>query len=47
LYLPDPHTGILHTAGLLALTLTGNNIAAITRFDPSVLASFGLPRTAP
>jgi RNA polymerase sigma-70 factor (ECF subfamily) len=38
LYLPDPHAGVLHAVGLLALTLTGDNIAAITRFDPSVLA---------
>jgi RNA polymerase sigma-70 factor (ECF subfamily) len=47
LYLPDPHAHVLHAMGLLTLTLTGDTIAAITRFDPSVLASFGLPRTVP
>ena len=47
LYLPDPHAGILHAMGLLVLTLAGDNISAITRFDTSVLSSFRLPRTLP
>ncbi len=40
-------TGVRHAAGLLALTLTGNTISAYTRFDNSVLPSFGLPRSLP
>ncbi len=36
---PRPGTG-----HLLVLTLTGDRISAITRFDDSVLPSFGLPR---
>ncbi len=38
-------TGIRHGTGLLALT--GDRICAITRFDNSVLPSFGLPRSLP
>jgi RNA polymerase sigma-70 factor (TIGR02960 family) len=45
-YLRAP-TGIRHAAGLLVLTLTGNQISAITRFDNNVLPWFGLPRTLP
>jgi RNA polymerase sigma-70 factor (TIGR02960 family) len=33
--------------GLLALTLTGDRICAITRFDNNVLPWFGLPRSLP
>jgi RNA polymerase sigma-70 factor (TIGR02960 family) len=33
--------------GLLVLTLTGDRICAITRFDGSVLPWFGLPRSLP
>jgi RNA polymerase sigma-70 factor (ECF subfamily) len=34
------------TRGLIVLTLAGDRISAITRFnDNSVLARFGLPRT--
>jgi RNA polymerase sigma-70 factor (TIGR02960 family) len=47
LYLPDPHARVLHAVGLLVLTLAGNSVAAITRFDTSVLSSFVLPRTLP
>jgi RNA polymerase sigma-70 factor (ECF subfamily) len=47
LYLPDPHARVLHAVGLLALTLAGDSIAAVTRFETSVLPSFGLPRTLP
>jgi RNA polymerase sigma-70 factor (ECF subfamily) len=39
--------GIRHAAGVAVLTLTGNRISAITRFDNSVLASFGLPQALP
>jgi RNA polymerase sigma-70 factor (TIGR02960 family) len=40
-------TGIRHGTGLLVLTLAGETICAITRFDNSVLPSFGLPRSLP
>ena len=39
--------GIRHGSGLDVLTLTGDRIGAITHFDSSVLASFGLPRSLP
>ena len=45
LYFPNPHAPVMHAAGLLVLTLTGDRISAITRFDNSVLTFFGLPRT--
>ena len=40
-------SGIRHGTGLLVLTLTGNRISSVTRFDNSVLPSFGLPRSLP
>jgi RNA polymerase sigma-70 factor (TIGR02960 family) len=47
-YLRDEHAPVAHAAGLLVLTLQGDQIAAITRFlDTSVLPRFGLPRTLP
>jgi RNA polymerase sigma-70 factor (ECF subfamily) len=45
-YLRAP-TGIRHGIGLIVLTLTGDRICAITRFDNSVLPWFGLPRSLP
>ena len=47
LYLQDPHTRIARASGLLVLTLVGPQIGAMTRFDNSVLAHFGLPRILP
>jgi RNA polymerase sigma-70 factor (TIGR02960 family) len=47
IYVRDPRTRILHGVGLLVLTLADHRICAITRFDTSVLASFGLPRILP
>ncbi len=46
-YLRDPVTGISHAFGLLVLTLEGERVSAITRFDNAVLERFGLPRTLP
>jgi RNA polymerase sigma-70 factor (ECF subfamily) len=40
-------TGIRHGSGLFVLTLTGDRICAFTRFESSVLPSFGLPRSLP
>ena len=45
-YLRAPN-GISHGIGLYVLTLTGDRIGAITRFDKSVLPWFGLPRSLP
>jgi RNA polymerase sigma-70 factor (TIGR02960 family) len=45
-YLRTPN-GISHGIGLYVLTLTGDRICAMTRFDNSVLPSFGLPRSLP
>jgi RNA polymerase sigma-70 factor (TIGR02960 family) len=46
-YLRAPASGIRHGTGLLVLTLTGDRICAMTRFDNSVLPWFGLPRSLP
>jgi RNA polymerase sigma-70 factor (ECF subfamily) len=46
-YLRAPTGGIRHGTGLFVLTLTGNRICAMTRFDNSVLPWFGLPRSLP
>jgi RNA polymerase sigma-70 factor (TIGR02960 family) len=40
-------TGIRHGSGLFVLTLAGDHICAFTRFESSVLPSFGLPRSLP
>ena len=45
-YLRAP-TGIRHGTGVYVLTLTGDRICAMTRFENSVLPSFGLPRSLP
>ena len=45
-YLRGP-AGIRHGVGLYVLTLTGDRICAMTRFDTSVLPWFGLPRSLP
>ena len=39
--------GIRHGTGLVVLTLTGDRICAMTRFENSVLPWFGLPRSIP
>jgi RNA polymerase sigma-70 factor (ECF subfamily) len=46
-YVAEPHARILHANGLVVLTLAGDRIAAMTRFDNTVLPLFGLPRTLP
>jgi RNA polymerase sigma-70 factor (TIGR02960 family) len=45
-YLRAPN-GISHGVGLYVLTLTGDRICAMTRFDNSVLPWFGLPQSLP
>jgi RNA polymerase sigma-70 factor (TIGR02960 family) len=46
-YVRDPATGVFHANGTLAVTLAGDRIRAMTRFDNSVIARFGLPRRLP
>jgi RNA polymerase sigma-70 factor (ECF subfamily) len=45
-YLRGPN-GISHAVGLYVLTLTGDRIGAMTRFENRVLPWFGLPRSLP
>jgi len=45
-YLRGPG-GIRQGTGFIVLTLAGDRISAMTRFDTSVLRSFGLPRSLP
>jgi RNA polymerase sigma-70 factor (ECF subfamily) len=44
-YLRDPLNHVAHAFGLFVITLAGDRVAAITRFDNTLLARFGLPRT--
>ena len=45
-YLRGP-AGIRHATGFYVLTLAGDRICAMTRFEASVLPWFGLPRSLP
>ena len=45
-YLRAP-TGTSHGVGLFVLTLTGDHISSMTRFESIVLPWFGLPRSLP
>jgi RNA polymerase sigma-70 factor (TIGR02960 family) len=45
-YLRGP-SGVSHGMGLFVLTLTGDRICAMTRFERDVLPSFALPRSLP
>jgi RNA polymerase sigma-70 factor (ECF subfamily) len=40
-------SGVRHGTGLLVLTLAGDRICSVTRFDTGVLPWFGLPRSLP
>jgi RNA polymerase sigma-70 factor (TIGR02960 family) len=46
-YVRDPASGVFHANGMLVVTLAGDRIRAMTRFDNSVIAKFGLPRRLP
>lgn len=46
-YVRDRHTPLLRATGLIVLTLAGDRISMITRFEASTLGRFGLPRTLP
>jgi RNA polymerase sigma-70 factor (TIGR02960 family) len=47
LYVRDPGGRVFRAMGLLVLTLSGDEVCAITRFDHGVLPRFGLPRRLP
>jgi len=38
---------VFRATSLMVVTLAGPRISALTRFDPSVLRHFGLPRILP
>lgn len=47
-YVPDSQAAIVHSYGLMVLTLEGDRISAVTWFgDRGVFPHFGLPRTLP
>ncbi|HYK67072.1 MAG TPA: RNA polymerase subunit sigma-70 [Streptosporangiaceae bacterium] len=46
-YVRDPAGGVRHAMGLLVMSVSGEHVTEITRFDNTVLASFGLPRSLP
>jgi len=46
-YVRDHAGGVRHAMGLLVFTVSGHRVTEITRFDNTVLPSFGLPRTLP
>ena len=46
-YSRDPTGDVFRATSLLVVTLAGRRVAAITRFDASVLQHFGLPRILP
>jgi RNA polymerase sigma-70 factor (TIGR02960 family) len=47
LYAHDGAADIDRALGLLVVTLSGDRVNALTRFEPSVFPHFGLPRTLP
>jgi RNA polymerase sigma-70 factor (ECF subfamily) len=47
LYASDPYAPVLHANGLIVITLEGERVSRIDRFDNSVLPRFGLPRSLP
>ena len=46
-YHRDPHAPVLRANGLFVITLAGERVSMITRFDNSVVSRFGLPRSLP
>jgi hypothetical protein len=43
-YLRDPLTAVAHANGLFVITLAGEKVSVITRFDSAAFPRFGLPR---
>jgi RNA polymerase sigma-70 factor (TIGR02960 family) len=46
-YQRDPYGEVWHANGLLVITLAGDQVSVMTRFDHSMFPRFGLPRTLP
>jgi len=46
-YVRDPYAAVWHVNGLLVITLAGEHLSRITRFDNGVITRFGLPRSLP
>ena len=46
-YVADTTAGVWRSVGIIVLTLTGDLISEVIRFDAAVLSSFGLPRILP
>jgi RNA polymerase sigma-70 factor (ECF subfamily) len=46
-YSRDPTGEVFRATSLLVVTLAGDQISAVTRFEPGVLSHFGLPRILP
>jgi RNA polymerase sigma-70 factor (ECF subfamily) len=46
-YFVDAVTGAARAGGILVLTLSGERVSAITRFEAGLMDRFGLPRTLP
>jgi RNA polymerase sigma-70 factor (ECF subfamily) len=46
-YFVDAVTGVARAGGVLVLTLSGERVSAITRFEAGLMDRFGLPRTLP
>ncbi|QDP95643.1 sigma-70 family RNA polymerase sigma factor [Microlunatus elymi] len=46
-YAQDRVTGLWHSRGLFVITVAGDKVHEVTRFEPALAAHFGLPRTLP
>jgi RNA polymerase sigma-70 factor (ECF subfamily) len=46
-YSRDATGDVFRATNLMVVTLAGRRVAALARFDPSVLQHFGLPRILP
>jgi RNA polymerase sigma-70 factor (ECF subfamily) len=46
-YLEDPTSGVARAFGMFVVSLSGDRVNALTRFDNAVISRFGLPRTLP
>jgi RNA polymerase sigma-70 factor (ECF subfamily) len=46
-YRKDPNADVYRASGLMVLTISEDQVSSMTRFDKSLFACFGLPRTIP
>jgi RNA polymerase sigma-70 factor (ECF subfamily) len=47
IYSHDPATDTWRATGLVVVVISGDRITELTRFEPGVMPSFGLPRILP